>query len=374
MFRVARVCPVVAVVAPVPWFPLQGLIRRLRPHYRPPAPRREVQDGVDVYHPRFLAVPGLMRGMDGAMLALACRRLVRRLCRDRGVDLIDAHFGYPDGYAAVRLGRWLGKPVTVTLRGTEPRHSRTPGIRPRLLRTLREATRLISVSDSLRRVALELGAPAGRITVVGNGIDTRKFHPEGRAASRERLGLDPDARVLVTVGGLCERKGFHRVIELLPALRRRLPDLHYLVVGGPSPEGDWSARLREMAARAGLEHCVHFLGPLSHDRIRTVLSAADLFVLATRNEGWANVILEAMACGIPVVATDVGGNREVVASAQLGEVVPFGDADALRRALERALAREWDRRAIVEYARANSWDVRVEALRRVYHQAVEAVG
>lgn len=371
MFRVAAHCPV-TVIAPVPWFPFQGLLRRFRPHYRPPAPAFEMQQGIAVYHPRFPAVPGLFRRMDGTMMAWASRRLVQRLCREPGVDLIDAHFGYPDGYAAVKLGKWFGLPVTITLRGTESRHSRIPGIRDRLRNALQGATRLISVSDSLRQIALAEAVPPEKVTVVGNGVDTATFYPVDAGPVRDRLGISRQARVLVTVGGLCERKGFHRVIECLPALCEDWPDLHYLIVGGPSAEGDWTARLQQLVSDNGLESRVHFLGTMPPPEIRTVLSCADVFVLATRNEGWANVILEAMACGLPVVATDVGGNREVIATSTVGSIVPFGDSELLKAALDSALHREWDRRAIMEYARANSWDTRVDALLQIYEETLES--
>lgn len=370
MFRVAAHCPL-TVIAPVPWFPLQGLIRRFRPHYRPPAPRHEVQQGIEVHHPRFLALPGIGRRFDGLLLALGSRRLLRRLDRQGRVDLIDAHFGYPDGYAAVRLGRWLGRPVTLTLRGTEPRHARTPGLRARLLQALQGADHIVSVSESLRQVAIGLGIAPEKITVVGNGVDADKFLPVDRMDARRQLGLPAQAQVLVTVGGLCERKGFHRVIEQLPSLCERFPELHYLVVGGPSAEGDWTDRLKSQAAELRLEARVHFLGSLPPERLKGALSAADVFVLATRNEGWANVILEAMACGLPVVATDVGGNAEVVSTPELGSIVPFGDGEALRAALAAALEHDWDRETIIDYARANSWDTRVAALLGIYARVLE---
>jgi glycosyltransferase involved in cell wall biosynthesis len=362
MFRVGAHLPLV-VVAPVPWFPLQGLLRLWRPHFRPPSPRLEVQDGFEVHHPRFLSLPGLLKRWDGLSMALASWRLARRLTTRPGVDLIDAHFAYPDGYAATLLGRWLGVPVTITLRGTEPSLARFPARRRRVALALQRATRLFSVSDSLRRYAVEAcGVPEEKVRVVGNGVDTQKFQPVDRALARAELGVAPDARVLVSVGGLVERKGFHRVIDLLPALSGRYPDLLYLVVGGGGPEGDIGARLRAQVAALGLERHVRFLGPMPSERIKVPLSAADLFVLATSNEGWANVFLEAMACGLPVVTTDVGGNREVVSDARLGTVVPFGNGSALRAALEHGLDHHWDRAAITEHARANAWDTRVTVL------------
>ncbi len=364
MFRVAAQRPL-AVVSPQPWFPGQSLIRLLRPGYRPQAPALEVQHGIRVYHPRFLSIPGLLRRFDGWSMALASIWVLRRLKR-QGAQLIDAHFAFPDGEAATRLGRWLKLPVTLTLRGTEVPHSKNPALRPRLSRTLEAATRVFAVSDSLRRLALDLGTSAAKIEVVGNGVDTTRFHPVERAAARQKVGLPLDATVLVSVGALVERKGMHRVIECLPALRQRHPGLQYLVVGSGGPEGDNRAELEAQAARLGVAEQVHFLGAIPPDDLKWVLSAADVFVLATRNEGWANVFLEAMACGLPVITTDVGGNAEVVCRDELGSIVPFGDAAALLQALDAALSKQWDRAAILDYARANQWDKRVAQLLRAY--------
>jgi teichuronic acid biosynthesis glycosyltransferase TuaC len=368
MFRVGKRLPLV-VVSPKPWFPGQGLIRRFRPHYRPmPAPM-ETQAGVEVHFPRFLAIPGLFRGLDSLFMALGSYPTLHRL-KARGHNLIDAHFAYPDGHAAIKLGRWLGLPVTVTLRGTEVPQSRNPALVPKLREVFRDADFVITVSDSLRQLACSLGLARERGQVVGNGVDADRFSPVPRGEARRRLGLPDTARVLVTVGGLVERKGFHRVIACLPALLEQHPDLHYLVVGGPCPEGDMTQALKDQAVALGLGERVHFLGPVAPDDLKWPLSAADIFVLSTRNEGWANVILEAMACGLPVVASDVGGNREVVCKPDLGEIVPFDDQAALTAALDRALRRGWDGQAIRAYAEANSWDTRVEALTGLFRKTL----
>jgi glycosyltransferase involved in cell wall biosynthesis len=150
-------------------------------------------------------------------------------------------------------------------------------------------------------------------------------------------------------------------------LCQKFPGLVYLVVGGPGPEGDMGAALRQQVAQLGLGGSVRFLGPLAPDALRLPLSAADVFVLATRNEGWANVFLEAMACGLPVVTTDVGGNAEVVCSPALGCVLPFGDAPALQQALADALHTPWDRFAIRRHAEAHTWDRRVAELLAALH-------
>jgi glycosyltransferase involved in cell wall biosynthesis len=158
----------------------------------------------------------------------------------------------------------------------------------------------------------------------------------------------------------------HRVIEVMPALLERHPDLHYLIVGGASPEGDNRAELDALVARLGLDQYVHFLGTLPPDELKWPLSASDVFVLATRNEGWANVFLEAMACGLPVISTDVGGNAEVVCRDEFGSIVPFGDAAALQQALDDAIGKDWDRPAILDYAQDNQWEKRVAQLLRAF--------
>lgn len=366
MFRVGKHLPL-QVVAPTPWFPLQGLVRRWRPHFRPGAPAYEEQSGLPVWFPRFLSFPGVLKRLDGLAMAVGAYSRMRKLKRGGQLDLIDAHFGYPDGYAAVLLGRWLNVPVTITLRGTEARHARDPALAPLLRAALTGATRVFAVADALKRVAIELGIPAEKIEVVGNGVDTAKFHPLPRAEARAALGLPDTAPVLISVGGLVERKGYHRVIELLPRLLERHPGLQYLIVGGPSAEGNNRAELEAQVAALGLEAVVRFLGSMPAAQLRGPLSAADVFVLSTRNEGWANVFLEAMACGLPVVTTDVGGNREVVGNDALGLVVPFGDPEALFAAIDRALSSEWNRDAIIEYAMHNSWDERVTRLCAAFH-------
>jgi teichuronic acid biosynthesis glycosyltransferase TuaC len=365
MFRVARHLPV-TVVAPQPWFPLMSWVRRWRPHYRPERAAFEVMDGVEVHRPRFFALPGLFRRFDGLSIALAARSIVRRLQAEGRADVLDVHFGYPDGYAGHLLARWLRLPYLVTLRGKEDRLRRSPPLRARMERALRHADKVVAVSSALREVAVELGARSEDAILIGNGIDLDKFHPLPRAEARARLGIPEDARVLVSVGGLVERKGFHRVMECLPDLLRAHPKLMLLIVGAAGPEGDYSPQLRQMVDALGLQAQVRFLGGLPPHELKVPLSAADVFVLATRYEGWANVFLEAMACGLPVVSTQVGGNAQVVCRSELGILVPFGDRPALSEAIDRSLRTSWDHEAILRYAAENTWDRRIDQLLRTF--------
>ncbi len=361
MFRVGEHLPIV-VVSPKPWFPGEGLIRRFRPRFRPVAPARETQRGVEVYAPRFLSVPGVLKHLDSLSMALGSYLTVRKLKRDFDFDLIDAHFGYPDGHAASLLARWFRVPLSITLRGSERTYAETPAFRRRIAAGLKQAARVFGVSDSLRRLAVSLGAEEAKTLAVGNAVDSARFQPMDRDEARRRLDLPASAPVLVSVGWLIERKGFHRVIDCLPELVRRHPDLIYLIVGGATGADSMEAKLRQQVADLGLARHVRFLGAMKPDELKWPLSAADVFALATRREGWANVFLEAMACGLPVVTTDVDGNPEVVCGPELGRIVPFGDHAALLGALDEALSAPWDRSAIREYAVENSWERRIPIL------------
>ncbi|CAH9019190.1 glycosyltransferase [Candidatus Nitrosacidococcus sp. I8] len=362
MFRVGKYLPIV-VVSPTPWFPFQSILRRFRPSFRPPIPKQEIQDGVDgveVYYPRFFSIPGYGRWLDGWSMAICSVPILWRL-RPR-FNIIDSHFAYPDGYGATLLGKWFKVPVTITLRGTEVPLSRFFLRRYFMLQGLKNAARVFSVADSLKQYVVKLGADSKKIKVVGNGVDVKKFSPVSKIEACQKLSLDPNGVFLISVGGLVERKGFHRVIEVLPALRKKFPNLQYLIVGGSGPEGDMSVQLRQQVQDLRLDGVVHFLGSIAAKDLKWPLSAADIFVLSTRNEGWANVFLEAMACELPVITTDVGGNREVISDSKYGMIVPFGDSKALESALDTALSQSWDRESIRTYAGANQWEYRVSTL------------
>lgn len=366
MARVAARLPV-TVVVPQPWFPLQSLIRKWRPRFRPPAPKHERQGAVEVFCPMWPSVPGVAKGLDAFLLALGCLYRVWRLHRAGRADVIDAHWAYPDGAAAGLLGAWLGLPVTVTFRGNEIPMMETVTGRRRVAAAVRRATHVFAVSASLGRLAVEAGAPEEKVTVIPNGVDTDRFRPVDRVAARQRLGLEPDAPVLVTVGRINDHKGQRRVVDVLPSIVGRFPGLRYLLVGEFDSSPGWERDFRARIRRPDLADVVHPLGEVEPDDLRHVLGAASVFVLATRSEGWANVFLEAMACGLPVVTTDVGGNREVVPDESLGILVPPNDPAALQSAIATALDRDWDREHIRAYACANGWDRRIGELVDAFH-------
>ena len=350
--RAAASCELI-VVAPVAWFPFNRMLRGER---RSAVPRREIHEGLTVYHPKFFSAPGVCKSLDGLFYYLSVLPLLRRLRREFAFDLIDAHFVYPDGLAACLLAKTFACPVTITLRGTIGKLAKFFFRRKQVQWALRFATRIVTVSESLRDIAVELGCDQGKIEIIPNGVDGTLFRRSDQADARRRLGLPPDATILLSVGALSLRKGHQRVLEVLPRLIAAYPRLLYVVIGGGGVEGDTGPLLRRMSAEAGVETHVHLVGSLPHVEIADWLAAADLFCLATSNEGMANVLVEALACGLPVVTTRVGGNAELITTGENGLLVPLGDPEELFRALLRALKERWNRDRIAAAMQGRTWE------------------
>lgn len=341
----------IRVVAPrgfLPWPAMGGV------------PGRDRCGGLEVEHPTFRYIPRFGKWLDGLFLYAAALPTVRRLVRD-GVDVIDAHFAYPEGFAAVLLGRKFGLPVVITLRGTEPLIAAAGPWRRRAVRyALRRATRLVAVSEPLAAFARDMVAeepgPVPPVTVIANGVDLMRFSPGPQGEARRALGLPGSGRLLVSVGHLSPRKGFQRVLRILPELLRDVPDLHFAIVGGPGGEASNEAELRSLAGVAELAGRVTFAGSQPPERVATWLRAADLFVLASDYEGCPNVVWEALACGQPVVAARVGEVERMVPSFAGHLIEEADDLPALRAALARGLAGGHDRGAIRAWAERHGWE------------------
>jgi glycosyltransferase involved in cell wall biosynthesis len=333
----------VRVVSPVAWFR-----------------RRRIPDGdagpPPVEYPTFFYLPGLFKSIDGLLLFISALPRVLRLRRWFDFDLIDAHFGYPDGVAAILIGRWCGRPVTVTLRGSEVDMAQRVMRRAAMAWGLRRAVCVIAVSPQLADLALSLGVAAERVKVIGNGVDASRFQPTDRAAARQRLGIPDAAPLIVSVGHLARVKRFERVVRALATLTISHPAVRLAVVGGAAPSsGSYPAELDSEIERLNLSERVTVTGPVPPDEVAVWLSAADVFVLASEREGSSNALREAIACGCPVITTNVGDAGQIV-RANSG-VILESDAspEQWRATLDAALRRTWDRAAIRASASRFTW-------------------
>ncbi|MDO8706943.1 MAG: glycosyltransferase family 4 protein [Sulfuricaulis sp.] len=335
------------VVAPVPWFPTaHAVFGRYGVNAR--LARREQRHGLTVLHPRYPVIPKVGMILAPFLLAAAMLPVVRRiLAEGYDFDLIDAHYFYPDGVAAVMLARHFGKPVVVTARGTDinliPQY-RWP--RKLILWAASRATGIIAVSRALKQALVQMAVTEEKITVLRNGVDLQLFQPMDRAAERHRLGLS--RTTLLSVGNLIRSKGHDVAIEALVDL----PDVELLIIG----DGEDGPALGSLAQALGVANRVRFIGRVRQEDLKAYYTAADALVLPSVREGWTNVLLESMACGTPVIANRVGGTPEIVRRPEAGLLVEERTPVAFSRAVRQLMENYPDRRATRAYAEQFDWD------------------
>jgi len=347
----------VRVVAPVPWFfstdPRYGDYARMAS-----TPRRETYNGIDVLHPRYLLPPKV--GMTLAPLSMAwgaASALRQLIAEGYEFDAIDAHYYYPDGVAAALLARHFNKPFTVTARGTDlnliPQYTL-----PRWMMqwAASRAAASVGVCSALVDVLRAWKIPQDRLHVMRNGVDLLRFRPLRQEAARSELGLT-GSPLLLSVGYLIQRKGHHVAIDALSQLLPSHPQARLIIVG----DGEERDSLLQLCKRLGLENRVTFTGALPNVELFRWYSAADVLILASSREGWANVLLESMACGTPVVAARIWGTPEVVAQAVAGRLVDQREGGAFAQAISALLASYPDRAQVRSYAENFSWQSTTDA-------------
>lgn len=349
------------VVAPVPWFPFRHeAFGEYARHAAVPA--REMRHGLDVAHPRYLLLPKVGMNSAPTSLARAGLKAARRLIAGGfDFDLIDAHYFYPDGVAATMIGRALGKPVVVTARGSDinliPRYDRP---RRLILRAVEDCAATITVSAALKDAIVSLGGTPDKIAVLRNGVDLDLFQPEERARARDKFGIT--RFTIAAVGNLIPSKGQQLVIAAL----QNLPDSELLIAGRGPQENE----LKALAKRLGVADRTKFLGVLPQAELRWLYSAADVLVLASAREGWPNVLLEAMACGTPVVASSVGGVPEIVAAPEAGVLMAECTTDGIVRAVTLLCEALPARSATRAYAEQFGWQPTTEGQLALFRRVI----
>ncbi|MDN4053774.1 glycosyltransferase family 4 protein [Massilia sp. YIM B02763] len=349
------------VVAPVPWFPSNN------PRFGDYAafsrvPAHEVRYDIEVSHPRYPVIPKVGMTVAPWLMAQACKKEIGRII-DEGYDFdaIDAHYFYPDGVAAVMLGKYFNKPVVITARGTDinliPQYALP---RKQLMWAANNAAGMITVCNALRDEMIGLGIPGERIVALRNGVDLQRFQPLDRQAARASLGID--GFTVISVGVLDPRKAHDLTIGALPMM----PDVKLLIAGiGPERK-----KLEGLAERLGVADRVKFLGAVAQPELKNYYNAADAMVLASSREGWANVLLESMACGTPVVASNVWGTPEVVAAPEAGVLMKERTARGIAEGIAALRAAYPDHAATRRYAEGFSWDATTEGQLRLFGRII----
>lgn len=340
------------VVAPVPWFPARaerwGNYARIAR-----TPMRERRHEIDVLHPRYPLLPKVGMTLAPLLLALGARAAVQRVL-DEGFDfdVIDAHYLYPDGVAAALLARWFRRPLVMTARGSDVNLIARYTLPRSMMRwAAGQAVACIGVSGALIEAMRSAGIAAPQMHLMRNGVDLQRFRPLDRSNSRAVLGVAGEP-LLLSVGNLIPLKGHDLAIEAVALLRDSHPEAHLAIIG----EGPERERLQRHAQAFGVAERVRLIGLVPNAELAAWYSAADLLLLASSREGWPNVLLEAMACGTPVIASRVGGVPEVCAAEVAGQVLAQRSAQAIAEAVHRAIERGTDRIAVRRYAESFGWE------------------
>jgi glycosyltransferase involved in cell wall biosynthesis len=323
----------VEVIAPIAW--TDELKGRWRGHARMPAERITATSGLKIHHPPFVYVPRVIRSHGVAYLR-SVRSRFDSVVKDFLPDLVLASWAYPDGWAGVRLAREAGLPAIVKVHGCDvlalPRY---PSRRRHTVEALTRADGIIAVSKHLAERVVQLGADPERVSVVNNGVDGQLFHPGSTTVAQARLKL-PDTRPLILfIGNLDPVKGLETLIAACSILKERGVPFQCVMIG----EGSMRSVLQRQIKCRGLEKEVQLPGSLPQRQLPDWYRAATVFALPSRSEGLPNVLLEALACGTPWVASSVGGIPEI---ADLGanRLVPAGDATGFAAALEHFLTQD----------------------------------
>jgi glycosyltransferase involved in cell wall biosynthesis len=317
---------------------------------------------VETEYYNYPSLPLLSRPFNGAMAA----RVLLPHVRPFAPDLILSYFLYPDAYAALRIGQALSVPVVAGGVGSDL-HSigdRASAMHTRTV--LRDVDFVVTVSEDLRRRAVAMGAAEAKTRAIVNGCDTSVFYVRDRGEARQKLSMDSDVEAVVYVGRMDMRKGLRELVQAAVALRARRPRLYVYLVG----EGPDKPALAAAIEQDGAGEYIHLLPGCSFDDVALWMAACDLFTLPSYNEGCPNAVLEALACGRPVVATTVGGIPEIMGEA-CGALVPPRDPVALEQALERVLDSSWDAAAISS-SRNRSWGAGAAELMEIFESVIEA--
>jgi teichuronic acid biosynthesis glycosyltransferase TuaC len=323
-------------------------------------PLHEQWRGLDVHRPRFTLIPKFGGPLNPAMIARAILPLVKRLHEENPFDLIDAEFFYPDGPAAMRLSASLGIPFTIKARGSDIHHWGTNNrTAPQVLAAAGKSAALLAVSGALKDDMTALGMDANKIMVHYTGLDQSRFKPRDRLAEKAKLGIS--GSVILCVAALIVRKNQGLLIEALT----QLPDATLLLAGHGSAEGDF----RRLAERLGVANRVHFLGSVAHDDIAPLFAAADVMALVSESEGLANAWVEALACGTPVVSSNVGGAPELIRCADAGRIVAIDLAEivpAIRELIDNPIPPERVAAQVAHF----SWATNAEALEGFFRRII----
>ena len=337
----------ITVVAPVFWFPFKSLFLGTTGNI----PFKETIDGLVVYHPKIFYIPKLFRIAYGFFYYLSIRSLMKDLFDKIDFDVIYSSWLYPDSFAAMKLAEVYHKPLQVEALGSDINiHCKSILRRRLIIGILKKACNIVVISEDLKEKLVRLKIPLEKIRVIYIGVDHTKFYPIEKNEARKRLGLPEKEKIILFIGNLIKIKGIGYLLEAFKLLKDS--DIKFYIIG----KGNLENSLQKMIGRLGLQNKVVMLGSCAHELVPLWMNASELVCVPSIMEGQPNVILEALACGIPVVASRLGGIPELVTDKKQGILTQPADAVSLKSALAEALSSTWDRGYISKSVTSFSWE------------------
>lgn len=362
MFHFAKLpnCEI-KVVAPIPYCPPWKVLGKRYQYSR--IEKYEIMEGIEVFHPRYFLVPKMSMIFHGLFLFLSTFGFVKRIYKTFPFDLVDGHYIYPDGFASSLICKYMNSPLILSARGSDiNQFTHFKSIKPMIRYTLDGADHIISVCNTLKQEMIDLGIDKSKISVIPNGVDTKSFYPVDKKEARHKLQIADNNKIILSVGSLIKRKGFHFILDSLPRLIQNDSKIHLYIVG----EGNYRSLLEKKIKNLNLDQYVTLVGEVANSELKFWYSMADVFCLASSREGWPNVIMESLSCGTPVVATRVYGAPDILTSSDVGILVD-STCESLYIGLRKALETPWDRTRICAHVKDRDWFKVADEVKAVFN-------
>ncbi|MDR4503184.1 MAG: glycosyltransferase [Candidatus Scalindua sp.] len=353
------------VIAPIPFFPFMSNIRRFQNYEK--VQLNENVDGLNVFHPRFPVIPRYLKWIDSISYFFATFSHIYKISKsDKDkIDLIDIHWTYPDSLTGFIWACLLKKNFIVTIRGKEALYIGENSLRKLIInKVLKKADAIVVLSTELKELVRQIGVHEKKIFLVFNGVDLTRFNIKNKDYCRKQLSIPSGKKVIISVGSLIYRKGFDKIINVLPNINKDF-SVELYIIGEVGPEGDYLDQLKGKISSLKLKN-VLFVGSKDFHELSMWYNAADVFCLASRGEGCPNVLMEALACGTPAVATEVGSVADIIEEDSMGYVVNVNDEIELENSIKRALRQNWNRLKICKSMQDRTWDNCAKQVLKVY--------
>jgi len=343
------------VIAPVQYLPLLGLNPNSRFHKYNQIPAEERHGNTPIYHPRYMTIPGTNLINVADAMAKAAHKTLKKIYPERKTfDLIDGHYLYPDGVAAYKLAKKYNKPLVLTALGSDVNFwLEQPQHKEDILAAINYATKVTCVSQSLKDRLIQNRVADDKLIVLLNGVDQLIFNADKKPKDQNRY--------LLAIGNLIPLKGHEYIIRAL----KEFAEEKLIIIGS----GELESHLKALAKQLNISDRVTFLPHIPQNELAPYYAGAKYTIMMSSMEGMPNVILESLACGTPVIATNVGGIAEVVTKDN-GILLAQRTTESLTNALKSALHKEWDRQQISQDMNYLDWHETARKLHRCFTSAL----